>query len=501
MPSLGIPFRIDRIERQLFEEQGLAKTTTEQNALTFVSCGHPLEGHAIRIVNDEGKVLPERIQGNLQFQGPSSMQGYFNNRAATEAIYHQGWWDTGDLAYQADGELFLTGRRKDLIVKAGRNLYPAEIEELVATLPEIRKGCVAAFGIADNQRGTEQLVVVAETHNINKEERAQLTAQLNQLISSTLDILPDHIVLVAPHKVPKTSSGKLQRLACKALYLEGKLTKTQLPAWLQMIRMSLASFLHKAKEGAITLGKLIYTIYFAFIYLLVTLPAYLLVKVGSPQFARQICKWRAKILLLLGGCPVKVIGKENLIQPKPVIFASNHASYIDAIVMASLLPLKTRFVAKKELFSLPLLGGVLEKIGFIALSRDDLPRGLEDTRQILTALKEGHSVLIFPEGTFGYSFGLRPFRMGAFKIATEASLPICPVAMQGTRVILRDVELLMRPGFIKVTICPPIQPLGKEWREVTQLRSAVRAEIIKYCGEPSLDFIAAQTVAPSRKIA
>src|SRR5207249_4240069 len=95
-----------------------------------------------------------------------------------------------------------------------------------------------------------------------------------------------------------------------------------------------------------------------------------------------------------------------------------------------------------------------------------------------------------------YASGLRPFRLGAFKTAAETNVPICPIALKGTRFILRDDEKLMCPGKVTVTICESVMPQGSEWQDVTDLRNKVRAEIAKYCGEPSLDYIAAQAVAP-----
>ena len=194
-------------------------------------------GHEIRIVDDEFQTLPERHIGNLQFRGPSNMQGYYNNPRATQAVFHDGWIDSGDLAYMVNGEVYITGRRKDLIIKAGRNLYPAEIEEMVGNIPGVRQGCVIAFGITDAQRGTENLVIVAETREKNKVQREKITKNINEAMSVTLDILPDHVVLVAPRIVPKTSSGKLQRAACKKMYQEGQLGRMQMPTWMQISKV------------------------------------------------------------------------------------------------------------------------------------------------------------------------------------------------------------------------------------------------------------------------
>ncbi len=169
---------------------------------------------------------------------------------------------------------------------------------------------------------------------------------------------------------------------------------------------------------------------------------------------------------------------------------------MDALLALALMPPETRFVAKKELFSAPIVGTFMTKMGYLSVDRTNLPRGLEDTVEIESALKNGNSVLIFPEGTFGYAAGLRPFRLGAFKIAAEASVPVVPVAIRGARKMLRDGSWLMRPNRIRVTVCDPVMPTGNDWQDITSLRQTVRAKVAKHCGETSLDLIAANTVAP-----
>lgn len=495
IPSPGKGYQLDRVQRRQFEEAGRAVPTEEKNALEFVACGSPIEGHEIRIADDENQTLAERHVGNLQFRGPSSMQGYYNNSRATQAIYHDGWLDSGDLAYQVKGEVYITGRRKDLIIKAGRNLYPAEMEELVGNVKGVRQGCVIAFGVTDTERATEQLIIVAETREKDKAKRQEITNHVNEVVATTLDMVPDHIVLVAPHTVPKTSSGKLQRAACKNLYLKDRLGKTHMPAWVQVVKLGVQGMMNKIIAAINMTGKLIYTLYIALLFIPLFLPLTILLPFAARDTAAKAVKIFAKILLTAALCPVKVIGRENLTKASPILFAVNHASYIDALVLLSVLPFNARAVGKKELFNLPVIGRLMRKLDYLSVDRMDLPRGLEDTQQIVNALKAGHSVLMFPEGTFSYSSGLRPFRLGAFKIAVETDIPVCPIALQGTRALLRGDAKLIRPGFITVTVLEPIKAKGGEWQDVTQLRAAVRAEIAKYCGEASLDFIAAQKVA------
>ncbi|MBV9576159.1 MAG: AMP-binding protein [Gammaproteobacteria bacterium] len=494
IPPLAREFRIDYVEREAFEKKLAAVSSEEKNALEFASCGLPIEGHEVRIVNQEGEVLPERQVGRLQFRGPSSMQGYYNNSTATSAIYHQGWWDSGDLAYLAQGEVFITGRRKDLIIKAGRNIYPAEIEELVGNIAHVRQGCVTAFSVTNTQKTSEQLIIVAETREKTPAVHKEIIAAIQEKIISTMDVMPDEIILVEPYTVPKTSSGKLQRTACKAMYVEGRLKKKLTPPWVQVAKLGATSFRYKITSAIKNFSYFIYTTYVAFLLLLSVLPLWLTVLFASREKTIKTCSTWAKYLLSAAGCSVEVIGREKLQQSSPIIFAANHASYIDSIVLLTLLPTTTRFVGKKELFSVPLLRSLMRKLDYIAVDRMDFSKGLEDAKRIEDELKM-NPILIFPEGTFSYASGLRPFRLGAFKIAANTETPICPIALKGTRNILRGDEKLIRPGKITVTVCDLIKPTGIEWQDVTHLRDAVRAEVVKHCGEPSLDFIAAQTVA------
>jgi len=495
IPPLDRGFLIDRVDRKEFEKNKIATPSTQKNALEFVACGVPMEGHAIKIMDDNRKELPERHVGSLYFKGPSSMQGYYNNPEATAAIYHDGWLDSGDLAYQVNGEVYITGRRKDLIIKAGRNLYPAEIEEIVGQIHGVRQGCVAVFEVSDDKRAMEKLVIVAETREKKSAELENIRAKIKEAVASNLDITPDDIVLVAPQIVPKTSSGKLQRAACKTKYLQGELGKQNAPAWMQITRLALQSFSKKLISFSKSLLKIFFTAYVVCVLFISLIPLYIIVRFSNRNGAARACQWWARFILMLGFCRIKIVNQEKLLQTKPVIYMLNHASYVDALVVLALFPINTRLVGKKELFSAPIFKTFMRKLDFVSIDRFDIAKGIEDTKQIETALKAGNSVVIFPEGTFGYSIGLRPFRLGGFKIAVDTDTPICPVALNGTRYILRDDEKLARPGNVIVTVCDTVQAHGKEWQDVVRLKDQVRSDIAQYCGEPSLDFIAAQVIA------
>jgi acyl-CoA synthetase (AMP-forming)/AMP-acid ligase II/acyl carrier protein len=226
IPPLGRGPRVERIAREPFETRGRAfpATAEEKTPFRFVSAGHPLPGHQIRIVDEHGEELPEGVEGELHFRGPSTMNGYFRNPGATESVSRaEGWVDSGDRALMIDGEIFITGRAKDIIIRAGRNLYPQAIEEVVADVEGVRRGCVVAFGVTDPRLGTEKVVVVAETRAERPEGNKQVVLDIQQRLTETLGVVADDVVLVPPRTVPKTSSGKVRRSNCRERYLHGEL--------------------------------------------------------------------------------------------------------------------------------------------------------------------------------------------------------------------------------------------------------------------------------------
>jgi DNA invertase Pin-like site-specific DNA recombinase len=147
---------IDVIDRETFTRSGRALPVPAEtgNELRFVACGRPLPNHEIRVVDRAGHELPERREGRVQFRGPSACSGYYRNPEATTELFDGDWLNSGDLGYISAGEIFITGRSKDLIIIAGRNIYPQELEEAIAELEGIRKGNVAVFGSIDRNSGT-----------------------------------------------------------------------------------------------------------------------------------------------------------------------------------------------------------------------------------------------------------------------------------------------------------------------------------------------------------
>src|SRR5262245_2091685 len=183
----------------------------DATALHFVACGQPLPGYQIRIVDATGHEVGERQEGRLEFQGPSTTRGYFRNPEATSRLFHNAWLDSGDLAYMVGSTVYLTGRAKDLIIRAGRNIYPHELEEAIGDIADVRRGCVAVFGSPDPVTGTERLVVLAETRQTDPGVLVRLRGQIETMVTDLLGTPPDDVVLAPPGSVLKTSSGKLRR--------------------------------------------------------------------------------------------------------------------------------------------------------------------------------------------------------------------------------------------------------------------------------------------------
>jgi hypothetical protein len=238
---MGSSPRVDVVHRNSFQETGAAipTSTNDETALRFVSCGKPVLHHEICIVENSGKRLPDRQQGHIIFRGPSATVGYFRNEEATEQLIDQdGWLHSGDVGYTDGGHLFVTGRTKDVIIRGGRNLYPHEVEAIVGALTGVRTGCVAAFGLVNETRGTEQFVIVAETRLADRESRAELQRQITAIVAEQTGETPDRVVLAHPGVIPKTSSGKIRRSATRDALQAGNLETKTVGIAIQWLRLA-----------------------------------------------------------------------------------------------------------------------------------------------------------------------------------------------------------------------------------------------------------------------
>ncbi len=484
---------VDTVQRERFLQAGQAEPagSDEKDPLRFVACGQPLPGHEIRIVDASGRELPERVEGRLEFKGPSTTSGYFRNPEQTRRLFHGEWLDSGDFAYMAAGDVYLTGRAKDIIIRAGRNIYPYEVEEALGNIPGIRKGCVAVFGSPDPVSGTERQIVMAETRETSGIELDKLRDKVSAVTVDVLGMPADEIVLAPIHTVLKTSSGKIRRAACRELYEKG--APAPRAVWWQVARLVLAAALPQVRRGIQAASDVAYATYvWALFGLLAPITWLLAVLLPRPAWSWAVSHRIARLYAALARTPIMVRGLENLSGGAPSVIAVNHASYLDGIVLIATLHGRLSsagyfaFVAKGELLGSFFPRTYLQHIGADFVERFDAQRSVEDVKQIMLSVQAGRSPLFFPEGTFTRIPGLAPFRMGAFMVAVEGGMPVVPVAIRGTRSILRDGHWFPRRGVITVTIGRPIMPDGKDWAAAIRLRNIVRAEILRHCGEPDL---------------
>jgi fatty-acyl-CoA synthase len=185
----------------------------------FVNCGRPLPGHTVKVVDDAGLELPDLRVGSVLVQGSSIMTGYYNNPEDTQKTLKPGnWLDTGDLGFVFEGDLYVTGRRTDVIIVNGRNIRAQDIEELAEQQPEVRTREASAFGITDANDITT-IVLVIECRLTSVTDRQSLTGRLQRLVYMAFGV-NCLVELVPPHTLPRTSSGKLSRFAARQGFIQ-----------------------------------------------------------------------------------------------------------------------------------------------------------------------------------------------------------------------------------------------------------------------------------------
>ena len=487
-PPPGRPPVIDRVDRDQLSLHGRAEPAKpdDPKPLEIVASGQPLPGHEIRIVDQAGLELGERQEGRLEFRGPSVTRGYFHNEVKTRELIHNGWIDSADRAYLAGGDVYITGRIKDIIIRAGRHLYPQEIEEAVAGIPGIRKGGVAVFGVTDRASGTERVVVLAETRETDPAKRAALQARAQEVTTDIAGTPPDEVVLAPPSTVPKTSSGKIRRSAAKELYASGHVGPTRRPLWWQLLRLALSGVGPQIRR----LGRLTREVLYAAWWWSVLASGVLLGSLAILVLPRMTWRWSAirwigRGALAAMGVPVSTVGIER-IPSRSAMLVFNHSSYMDALVLAAILPGEPAIVAKKELSGQLIAGPLLRRLGIPFVERYDVSGSLADAEALIALARQGRVLAFFPEGTFTRRAGLSGFYLGAFKIAAEAGLPVLPGAIRGTRSLLRSNQWFPRRTAVSVEIGEPVMPSGTDFNSVLRLRDEVRKSVLSRCGEPDL---------------
>ncbi len=487
-PPVGRPPIIDRISRDRLPRGGVAEPVLPDAAgsdvLELAACGQPLPGYAIRVVDRTGRAVSDRTQGRIQFTGPSATRGYLRNDEATRALRDGDWLDTGDLGYLADGDIVITGRVKDLIIRAGRNLHPQELEQVIGTVDGVRAGCVAAFGVGDAERGTERLVVVAETRETDPAAREAIRGRILDAAVAVVETPPDEIVLVGPGAVPKTSSGKLRRAETAARHADGQLERPVRAAWMQLARfgwLGIPSSLRGVRGRVVEAG---HAAWARLLAVTVVVPLALLVALVPGRALRWALVRRVlRGVMRLTRTPAVVRGDW---PPPPAVVVANHASWIDGLALSAHVPGAVRFVVGEALADKPIEGFVLRRLGAVFVERHDRTQGVADVAALSATLDSRSYLVVFPEGGLDRVRGLRPFRLGAFDVAATAGVPVVPVAIRGSRRVLAPPSTHLRRGTIDLVVGDPILPSGSGWAATLQLRDAARAHIGLHCGETDL---------------
>jgi 1-acyl-sn-glycerol-3-phosphate acyltransferase len=198
--------------------------------------------------------------------------------------------------------------------------------------------------------------------------------------------------------------------------------------------------------------------------------------------ARTLLGWAFR----LAGMPIIVEGLERLRSAQPCVVVANHASYLDAFVLVATLPGDPAYVAKQELATPFVTRLPLQRLGVEFVERFEAQQGIEATARVVKAVRQGRTMVFFPEGTFGREPGLRSFRMGAFVVAAQAGVPVLPLAIRGTRSILRADQWFLRRGIVHIRLGTPIMPTSTDWAAAVKLRDAARVQLLRDGAEPDL---------------
>ena len=496
-PPPGRAPLIDRIARDALSRGGEAVPAADSEAaIEIVACGRPLPGHQIRIVDATGREVEERREGRLQFRGPSTTAGYYRSAEKTRELFDGEWLESGDLAYVAGGDIYLTGRVKDIIIRAGRNIYPHEVEQAVGEVDGVRKGSVAVFASPEPGSAAERIVVVAETREMDGDARRELRQRIDIVATDLLQAPVDEIVLAPPRSVPKTSSGKIRRTASRDLYRGGRFGAAPRPWWWQLARLAGATLAPSGRRWRGAAGAALYAAYWW----------------GRRRIGRRRDMARGRGAAVARGPMVggarrgpdrapahgrapQCFRRDHLV-PGGAVLVANHASYLDGLALIAALPGETAFAVKHELAERFFAGLFLRRLGALFVERFDVERGIADTAHACSAAAAGARLLFFPEGTLTRRPGLLDFRLGAFLVAAEAGVPVVPVTLHGTRSILRGNQWFPRRGTVAVEVAPAVAPEGNDFAAALRLRDAARAAILSRCGEPDLAGEGAPVFAP-----
>lgn len=215
------PVRIDQVDRDSLQIDRIAHPAVEgKPAIDMVSAGKPIPNTEAKVIDPDGNTLPDRHIGEIALRSNCMLTEYFHRPKTTKDAFLEGWYLTGDFGYMLDGEVYITGRKKDLIIVGGKNIYPQDLERIAMTVPGVHPGRVVAFGIFSKRMGTEQVVIVAEVDTDDSAERDRITQDIRQTVTQSSAVALRHVHVVEEGWIIKTSSGKTARLANRDKFIQ-----------------------------------------------------------------------------------------------------------------------------------------------------------------------------------------------------------------------------------------------------------------------------------------
>lgn len=216
--------KFDTIDLEGLQTSNLARRAEPRRpARTVASVGAPLIDTEVAIMSQTGERLPDRQIGEIVIRTPSLMQGYYAQPELTAQALRDGWLWTGDLGYLAEGELYITGRKKELLIVGGRNYFPDDVEQIVTSTPDVRLGRVVCIAHEEAALGTEVAVILAETGLTDPAERDILRQTIRRRLTQA-GYPVSEVILLRPKTIQVTPNGKLKRVECKTRYLAGEFT-------------------------------------------------------------------------------------------------------------------------------------------------------------------------------------------------------------------------------------------------------------------------------------
>lgn len=219
--QLGSVPVVDEIDREAFMAERVAKSPLDgRPSMKMMSSGRLLDNTLIRILDANGRDVPERVIGEVAIKSDCMLTGYYNRDDLTQKAFFDGWFLTGDYGYTADGEFFVSGRKKDMIIVGGKNVYPQDLEALTYEIPGVHAGRSVAFGVFNDEQGTEEVVIIAEVDSEEEAEQQRISEMIRQHVTKNSAIALRHVKVVGPKWIVKTSSGKTARSANREKYMK-----------------------------------------------------------------------------------------------------------------------------------------------------------------------------------------------------------------------------------------------------------------------------------------